>query len=25
LGSCSHGTGPWPFHPLRRKRSRLRW
>ena len=25
LGSCSHGTGPWPFHPLRRSRSRLRW
>ena len=25
LGSCSHGTGPWPFQPLRRSRSRLRW
>ena len=22
LGSCSHGTGPWPFQPLRRSRSR---
>ena len=25
LGSCSHGTGPWPFQPLRRSMSRLRW
>ena len=25
LGSCSHGTGPWPFQPLRRSRSSDRW
>ena len=25
FGSCSHGTGPCPFQPLRRSRSRLRW
>ena len=25
LGSCSHGTGPWPFQPLRRSMSSERW
>ena len=25
LGTCDHGTGPWPFHPLRRSMSRERW
>ena len=25
FGSCSHGTGPWPFQPLRRSMSSERW
>jgi hypothetical protein len=25
FGSCDHGTGPKPFHPLRRSASSPRW